>query len=317
MIIIEIKTLIMKKLTKCPIIMAFMLLMAISCDMDNKSADKSPINIPPSSLATPVSPMKTDTKGTIKSSFGSIYYEDSGEGGLPVVFVHSFGGSTLHWEAQVNHLKKSRRVITLDLRGHGRSDAPNKMEYAIDSLATDIAAVVDSLNINRFVLVGHSMGGAAVIAYAGAHPQRIAGLLLAGTSGKSSAKEAKPIIASLESKDYDKVMESYMKGILTNAKPEVDALEREGMKRLSKETSLSIIKAIFQFDPLIPLKRYKGSMLIVATPEENQPTALYKQMPNIPHKIMTGTSHWMHMDKPEEFNQILDDFLKTVDAEKK
>ena len=65
-----------------------------------------------------------------------------------------------------------------------------------------------------------------------------------------------------------------------------------------------------------PLKRYTGPTLIVATPEENQPTALYKQMPNIPHKIMTGTSHWMQMDKPEEFNQILDEFLKTVDAQK-
>lgn len=297
--------------------MAFMLLMAISCNMDSKSSDKSPINIPPSALATPVNPVKIDPKGKIKTYWGEIYYEDSGEGGIPIVFVHSFGGSTLHWEAQVNHLKKSRRVITLDLRGHGRSDAPIKMEYAVDSLATDIAAVVDSLNINRFILVGHSMGGAAVIAYAGAHPQRVAGLLLAGTSGKSSEKEAKPIIASLESKDYDKVMESYMKGILTNAKPEVDALEREGIKRLSKETTLSIIKAIFKFDPLVPLKRYTGPTLIVATPEENQPTALYKQMPNIPHKIITGTSHWMHMDKPEEFNQILDDFLKTVDAEKK
>ena len=73
-----------------------------------------------------------------------------------------------------------------------------------------------------------------------------------------------------------------------NAKPEVDALEREGMKRLSKETALSIIKAIFKFDPLVPLKRYLGPTLIVATPEENQPNALYKQMPNIPHKIIQG-----------------------------
>ena len=307
----------MKKSIKYSIIISCVVLIGLSCNMDNKSADKSPINIPPSALATPVSPMEIDPKGKIKTSWGEIYYEESGEDGLPVVFVHSFGGSTLHWEAQVNHLKKSRRVITLDLRGHGRSDAPKNIEYVVDSLATDIAAVVDSLNINRFVLVGHSMGGAAVIAYAGAHPQRVAGILLAGTSGKSSAKEAKAIIASLESKDYEKVMESYMKQMLANAKPEVDALEREGMKHLSKEASLSIIKEIFKFDPLVPLKRYTGPTLIVATPEENQPTALYKQMPNIPHKIITGTSHWMHMDKPEEFNQILDDFLKIVDAEKK
>lgn len=258
---------------------------------------------------------KKNITGYIKAPMGSIYYEDNGQGGLPVVFVHSFAGSTMHWQAQVAHLQKDRRVITLDLRGHGRSDAPNKMNYTVESLATDIAAVVDSLNINRFVLVGHSLGGAAAIAYAGAHPERVAGLLLAGTSGKSSEKEAKPILYSLD-KDYEKVMEDYTKQLLTNAKPPVEALQREGMKHLSKETSITIIKAIFEFDPLSLLNRYEGPKLIVSTPDENQPNALNKQMPKIPHKVITGTSHWMQMDKPEEFNQILDAFLKTVNGEK-
>lgn len=258
---------------------------------------------------------KKNITGYIKAPMGSIYYEDNGQGGLPIVFVHSFGGSTLHWLTQVEHLQKGRRVITLDLRGHGRSDAPNKMNYDVESLASDIAAVVDSLNINRFVLVGHSMGGAAVIAYAGAHPERVAGLLMAGTSGKSSEQEAKPILYSLD-KDYENVMEEYTKQLLTDAKPAVEALVAEGMKHLSKETSITIIKAIFEFDPLIMLNNYTGPKLIVSTPDENQPNALNKQMPKIPNKVMTGTSHWMQMDKPEEFNQVLDEFLKTVEGEK-
>ena len=232
------------------------------------------------------------------------------------VFVHSFGGSTKHWQAQVDHLKKDRRVITLDLRGHGQSDAPANMDYSAPSLAADIAAVVDSLKLERFILVGHSMGGAAAIAYAGAHPERVTGLLLSGTSGKSSQKEAKPIIASLESKNYDKVMEDYMKRLLTNAKPEVDTLVRQGMRKFSKETNLSIIKAIFKFDPLPSLTRYAGPKLIVSTPEENQPNSLAAQMPTVPHKIIAGTSHWSQMDKPEEFNKILDEFLKTIYSKK-
>lgn len=257
---------------------------------------------------------KKNITGYIKTPTGSIYYEDNGQGGLPVVFVHSFAGSTMHWQTQVDHLQKDRRIITLDMRGHGRSDAPNRMQYAVDSLGGDIGAVVDSLNINRFVLVGHSMGGAAAIAYAGAHPERVAGLLLVGTSGKSSEKEAKTILYSLD-KEYEKVMEDYTQLLLTNAKPAVDALVREGMKHLSKPTSLSIIKSIFEFDPLVPLKRYTGPTLILYTLAEDEPKALHKQMPNIPHKMIKGTSHWMQMDKPEEFNQILDEFLKTVNGE--
>ena len=77
-------------------------------------------------------------------------------------------------------------VVAVDLRGHGRSEAPAAGDYAVESLAADIAAVVDALGLGRFVLVGHSMGGAAALAYADAHPERVAGLVLVGTPGKSS-----------------------------------------------------------------------------------------------------------------------------------
>jgi pimeloyl-ACP methyl ester carboxylesterase len=300
---------------------AFLLLTACalssmtSCRNDNKPVDKT-IIADKASIDSIVSVDKKDLKGTIKGGAGALYFEDCGQKGSPVVFVHSFGGSTKHWQAQVDHLKKDRRVITLDLRGHGQSDAPEKMDYAAESLAADIAAVVDSLQVERFVLVGHSMGGAAAIAYAGAHPERIAGLLLTGTSGKSSQKEAKPIIASLESKNYNTVMEDYTKHLLKNAKPEVDSLERQGMRRFSKETNIGIIKAIFKYNPLPDLTRYAGPKLIVSTPEENQPNSLAAQMPAIPHKIITGTSHWSQMDKPDEFNKILDEFLKTIYGKK-
>src|SRR6266508_2399049 len=105
-----------------------------------------------------------------------LHVDDGGAGGVPVVFVHSFAGSSSHWSAQLVHLRKNRRAVALDLRGHGRSAPPRDNDYAIDSLAGDVAAVVDRLGLNRFVLVGHSIGGAAAIAYAGAHPERVAGL---------------------------------------------------------------------------------------------------------------------------------------------
>jgi len=55
--------------------------------------------------------------------------------------------------------------------------------------------------------------------------------------------------------------------------------------------------------------------LIVGGAGEKQPNALSMQMPEVPHKIVEGTSHWIQMDKPEEFNRILDEFLETVEAD--
>ena len=70
-------------------------------------------------------------------------------------------------------------MVALDLRGHGNSDPALQGDDSIESMAEDIDDVVNALGLQRFVLVGHSMGGSVSIAYAGIHPEKVAGLLLA------------------------------------------------------------------------------------------------------------------------------------------
>ncbi|HLG41670.1 MAG TPA: alpha/beta hydrolase [Chitinophagaceae bacterium] len=250
---------------------------------------------------------------TVKGSAGNLFVSDGGAGDIPVLFVHSFGGNTRHWQYQLEHLRPNRRAIAFDLRGHGQSVAPDNNDYSVESLAKDIAAVADSLGLERFVLAGHSMGGSAAIAYAGKHPDKVAGLLITGTPGKTPAEQSKPIIASLESEKYDTVMEQYMKQLLMNAKPETDKLEREGMSKLSKEASLNIIKAVFKYDPLPDLHKYPGPELIVSRSGEENPNSLHNAFPTIPYKTVEGTSHWIQLDKPGEFNRILDEFLERAE----
>ena len=114
---------------------------------------------------------------------GALEVDDGGRGGLPVVLVHSLAGNSTHWTAQLEHLRRDRRAVALDLRGHGRSEPPKDGDYTIAAMAGDIAAVVDTLGLDRFVLVGHSMGGGVALAYAGAHPDRVAGLVLVDPIG--------------------------------------------------------------------------------------------------------------------------------------
>lgn len=249
----------------------------------------------------------------IKGPEGSLYVEESGTGDLPVMFLHSFGGSTAHWDLQREHLQSERWTIAFDFRGHGRSDTPSGNNYTAEALAEDVAAVADSLNLKRFVLIGHSVGGAAAVAYTAAHPEKVAGLVLAGTPGKSSPEQSKPIIDALESDAYEKVMDDYMKQLLSNARPGVAELVANDTKTIPKEVSLSIIKAMFRFNPVDIINGYSGPILIISTPRENsQPNALHHLVPGVPNKVIEGTSHWTQLDKPEEFNRILDDFLRTV-----
>jgi pimeloyl-ACP methyl ester carboxylesterase len=242
---------------------------------------------------------------------GSLFVDDGGTGGIPVLFLHSFGGSSAHWAQQLYHERHSRRAIAMDFRAHGKSATPATMDYGVASFADDIGAVAEALDVERLVLVGHSLGGAAAIHYAGAHPNRVAGLVLVGAPGKMPAEQSKPIIASIEA-DYDKVMRGYWEKLVTGAQPAVREQVLAEMTSIPKEPSLAIMRALFADDPLTALARYKGPKLVIYTPQGDTPNDLHNAVPGIAKKRIDGTSHWPHMDKPEEFNRMLDEFLASV-----
>src|SRR5688572_5780571 len=152
----------------------------------------------------------TEVQNKIKGEEGYIFVDDGGTGNLPVVFTHSFGGDVSHWTNQLSHIRVTHRAIALDFRGHGKSDASLTSHYTAEALANDIVAIVDGLDIDKFVLVGHSMGGSAAIAYTDLHPNRVAGLVLAGTPGKTPVEISSQVVASLESDKYQQVMDDYM-----------------------------------------------------------------------------------------------------------
>jgi pimeloyl-ACP methyl ester carboxylesterase len=157
------------------------------------------------------------------------------------------------------------------------------------------------------------MGGAASLAYAGAHPDRLARLVLVGTPGKTSVEQSKPVIDSLQTEAYEQVMQGYMKQLLLHAKPEVSTRVMNEFRKLDKTTSLRIITALFQFDPLPLLKAFTGAVLVISTSrEKEQPNALLHQAKDVPGKVIEGTSHWIQMDKPEAFNAVLEAFLTTI-----
>jgi pimeloyl-ACP methyl ester carboxylesterase len=112
-----------------------------------------------------------------------LYADDGGEGGLPVLFLHSLAGHSEHWLALLDHLRPFRRAVALDWRGHGRSGLPAEEDFSVPTLVAEVAAAIDQLGLNRFALVGHSAGGVIALAYASRYPDRVAGLLLVDPSG--------------------------------------------------------------------------------------------------------------------------------------
>ncbi|MGH2589034.1 MAG: alpha/beta fold hydrolase, partial [Dehalococcoidia bacterium] len=108
----------------------------------------------------------------------SLFYKIWGAGN-PVVFVHSWALNADMWQYQMVHLAGlGVRCITYDQRGHGRSDQPGG-GYDFDTLADDLAAVIDHLDLHEVTLIGHSMGGGEIVRYLSRHGAgRIARLAL-------------------------------------------------------------------------------------------------------------------------------------------
>ncbi|MFN2199416.1 MAG: alpha/beta fold hydrolase [Anaerolineales bacterium] len=101
-----------------------------------------------------------------------------------MVFLHGFGGDARQWRYQLREFSVKNRVVALDLRGHGQSDRP-AAGYSMDRLLDDVIAALDVLGIaGKFVLIGHSFGGAIAAEFAVQYPERISQLILIATAGE-------------------------------------------------------------------------------------------------------------------------------------
>lgn len=95
--------------------------------------------------------MKLDVNGT------HIQVTQQGNGELALVFLHYYGGSSRTWDAVAGALSDRYRTMAIDHRGWGESAKPES-GYELATLAADAQAVIDALNLQRYILVGHSMG---------------------------------------------------------------------------------------------------------------------------------------------------------------
>jgi pimeloyl-ACP methyl ester carboxylesterase len=242
---------------------------------------------------------------------GTLAVDDGGKDGSVVVLVHSLAGTSRHWSEQLPHLRQSRRAVAFDFRGHGRSDLPRNGDYTIAGMAADIAATVDSLGLDRFVLVGHSMGGGAALVYAGNHPERVLGLVLIDPIGDGKqipSAEAAGFLAGIE-KDYDNSIQAYWTSI-AGTDSAIRARLLSDLKSTAKETVIRVLREVMKFDPDPALARYHGPKLSIVTPQNDQAFSLHRLGQGFPHQIVESTGHWIQLDKPAVVNQLLDDFLK-------
>ena len=92
-----------------------------------------------------------------------------------LIFVHGWTCAAEFWKLQAEALKGERRLVAFDLRGHGQSERPRDRNYSIETFATDLDSVIERCVPagERVMLIGHSLGAMTIVAWAGAHPEKV------------------------------------------------------------------------------------------------------------------------------------------------
>lgn len=251
---------------------------------------------------------------------GNLYVRDGGEGhpdALPVVFLHSLAGNSGQWTLQLDHLRRQRRAVALDLRGHGESDPADDGDYSIPAFASDVAAVADQIELRRFLLAGHSLGAAVALEYASRHPERVAGLLLVDPNGDQSrvpAREVQPFLDALRSDPLSEI-ESYFRQLVVGGDPEASRWVLEDIRLTHEDAVVGGLEGSIEYKPLPALDRYKGPKLSIISDMNRLPYSLHNLVPELPVQLMAGAGHWLMLDRPAAFNQLLDEFVDVVERE--
>ncbi len=251
---------------------------------------------------------------------GNLYVRDGGDGAhpgsLPVVFIHSLAGNGGQWALQLDHLRRHRRAVALDLRGHGESDPAEDGDYSIRGLAGDVEAVTDQLGLRRFVLAGHSLGSAVAIDYASRHPERVAALLLVDPNGdltRLPADHHEELMAPIR-RDPVGELAAYFRQLVVGGDADAGRWVLEDLPLTDEDAIVKAMEGSLDYPVLEALNKYEGPKLSVVSGMNSLPYSLHRLQPDLPTRLMRGTGHWLMMDRPEHFNRIVDEMLDEVEG---
>ncbi|PZE20434.1 alpha/beta fold hydrolase [Paenibacillus xerothermodurans] len=258
----------------------------------------------------------------VRHNGARLAYKAHGEG-QAVVLLHGFCGSSAYWEQVLPLLPDNYRFIAPDLRGHGESASPEG-EYTMEAFAGDLAELLQQLRIERAIVLGHSLGGYATLAFAERHPELLAAFGLIHSTAFPDSDEAKE--GRLKGMDTirEKGISAFVEGLapklfapvhlqtMAQAVRETVAIGRgthpegairtlDGMRRrpdrnhVLAEAKMPVLIVAGDHDQVIPAER-----------------AFSVTGGQIAQRQIAGAGHMSMMEAPHKLAQVIVEFITTV-----
>lgn len=244
--------------------------------------------------------------------------------GQPVIILHGLFGQSDNWVTVGRRIADQFHVFIPDLRNHGRS--PHTSIHSFPAMADDLAAFIEDHKIENPVLIGHSMGGKTAMTYALENPGKVKKLVVIDISpGKYPERVTHTqVISQMLSIDLEKVttrseVEKILSSRIADTRVRMFILKNLYYKihgKLAWRLNLDAINQSMDllFDSVSSENKYSGPSLFIRggksdyVPDVDIP--LIKSMfPEAVVKTISGASHWVHADAPEELCSLLSEFL--------
>jgi len=248
----------------------------------------------------------------------AIYVDDIGKG-YPLVLVHGYLGSSEMWKFQKDYLKNYFRVIAPALPGFGESYKVKSLN-SINTMANIILECVEEKKINKFNLMGHSMGGMIVQEIAKVAGDKVNKLICFATGSIGNIPDRfESLDVSIKRLKEEGIKETVKrippKWFVNGNKAKNYYLCENAVKETSEETADNALNAMKNWNGLENLKNIKNETLIIWGDKDvsynfDQVEMLNKNIPNSKLEIFKNCCHNVHLEEPEKFNKTVKTFLE-------
>lgn len=269
------------------------------------------------SVALPLSAASVDGLEIHSTTWTNVSASGSAGTAPTLVFVHGWTCDSLSWRGQAGPLSRQYRVVTLDLPGHGESASPPDGKFSMNLFARAVEAVRAEIGAERVVLVGHSMGVPVIREYAHLYPEHVAALVAVDGPLDLRAFPAQPGAGFpvVTGPDGLKARETMIRSMFVPETPVALQEQILAMMLAAPEATAAGAMATI-FDPAIRWTDVIDApvLAIYAGTARVPDAATTKELfPNYEATQFAGTGHFLMMEKPDEFNRVVAEFLDKIE----
>lgn len=237
--------------------------------------------------------------------------------GPAVVFIHGYTTTSGFWSYQVEALSDLFKVLVFDLPGHGDSPVAEGMAHSIENFSGVVKDVLDIHNIDKAIVVGLSMGGCIAQQFYFDNPERVVALGLVGTTARSfgPAVGADKVISRIQEIGVANASREVIEKSFSHKTSEsIVQWAKEEVSKTPRKVAEEAVRSLYSFDSSSLLGKINvPTFIAVGEEDEISPPSeseyLHEKIQGSEISIIKDAAHFPQLERPEEFNQCLKNFL--------